>query len=61
MYKHERKYEYCPEKKQNFYLKGKKKNVMQFNGSNFFGTLLCTNMNIIPNKNKIFIGKIKEN
>ena len=28
---------------------------------NFFGTLLCTNVNIIPNKNKIFIGKIKEN
>ena len=38
---------------------------MEFHGSdkkfNFFGTLLCTNVNIIPNKNKIFIGKIKEN
>ena len=38
---------------------------MEFHGSdkkcNFFGTLLCTNLNIILNKNKIFIGKIKEN
>ena len=23
--------------------------------------ILCANMNIIPNKNKIFMGKIKEN
>ena len=34
---------------------------MEFHGSdkkcNFFGTLLCTDVNIIPNKNKIFIGK----
>ena len=28
---------------------------------NFFGTLLCTNLNIILNKNKIFSRKIKEN
>ena len=38
---------------------------MEFHGSdkkcNFFGTLLCTDMNIILNKNKIFIGKVKEN
>ena len=38
---------------------------MEFHGSdkkcNFFGTLLCTNVNIILNKNKIFIRKIKEN
>ena len=38
---------------------------MEFHGSdtkcNFFGILLCTNVNIILNKNKIFIGKIKEN
>ena len=27
----------------------------------FFGTLLCTNVNIILIKNKIFIRKIKEN
>ena len=46
-------------------MKGKKNKVMEFHGSdkkcNFFGTLLCTNVNIILNKNKIFIGKIKEN
>ena len=38
---------------------------MEFHGSdkkcNFFGTLLCTKVNIIPNKNKIFIAKIKKN
>ena len=38
---------------------------MEFHGSTrnviFFGTLLCANVSIIPNKNKIFTGKIKEN
>ena len=38
---------------------------MEFDGSgmkwNFFGTSLCTNVNIVLNKNKIFIRKIKEN
>ena len=61
MYKHEYKYEYYPEWKRNFYLKGKKNRVVKFHRSdkkcNFFGTLLCTDVNIIPNKNKIFIGK----
>ena len=52
-------------KNQIFYMKGKKNKVMEFHGSdkncNFFETLLCTSVNIIPNKNKIFIGRIKEN
>ena len=38
---------------------------MEFHGSdkkwNFFGTLLCKNVNIILNKNKIFIIEINEN
>ena len=38
---------------------------MDFHGSdkkwNFFGTLLWTNVDIILNKNKTFIRKIKEN
>ena len=38
---------------------------MKFHGPekkwNFFGTLLCKNVNIILNKNKVFIRKIKEN
>ena len=46
-------------------MKSKKNKVIEFHGSdkkcNSFGTLLCTNVNSILNKNKIFIGKIKEN
>ena len=65
MYKYECKYEYYPKQKQSFYLKSKKNKVMDFHGSdkkwNFFGTLLWTNVNIILNKNKTFIRKIKEN
>ena len=46
-------------------MKGKKNKVMEFHDSekkcNFFGTLLFTIVNIILNKKRIFIRKIKKN
>ena len=45
-------------------MKGKKNKVMEFHGSdkkcNFFGTLLCKNVNNIPNKNKILLKKLRK-